>query len=50
MSSISINGIELIVHFAEPDEIGHKCGWYSKEYNAMCDTIDFICRTNCKCN
>jgi predicted AlkP superfamily pyrophosphatase or phosphodiesterase len=30
----------LFVYFSNPDEIGHKYGWYSKEYNAMCDTVD----------
>lgn len=30
----------LFVYFAFPDEVGHKYGWCSKEYNASCDTLD----------
>jgi predicted AlkP superfamily pyrophosphatase or phosphodiesterase len=30
----------LFVYFSNPDEVGHKYGWCSKEYNESCDTID----------
>lgn len=30
----------LFVYFSNPDEVGHKYGWCSKEYNVSCDTID----------